>query len=143
MILPLVYCHARQLNQVFMNIITNAINALAREFTRSLGAAPIVAKPQIVVVTKTEGDRCLISISNNGPIIPREVRDRMFDPFFTTKAVGRGTGMGLANSYQIVTSTHGGHLTCVSERGIGTTFTIEIPINGIVPGALTETYESA
>ncbi|MEM9245228.1 MAG: ATP-binding protein [Cyanobacteria bacterium P01_F01_bin.153] len=145
--LPLVYCQAGQLNQVFMNIITNAINALAREFTRGSGGTATVvatvANPKIVIVTKTEGDRCLISINNNGPIIPREVRDRMFDPFFTTKAVGKGTGMGLANSYQIVTNTHGGYLTCISERGIGTTFTIEIPTNGIVAGALPENYESA
>jgi two-component system, NtrC family, sensor kinase len=75
-----------------------------------------------------ERDRIRISITDNGPGIPPDIQRRLFDPFFTTKPVGKGTGMGLSISYQIVTERHGGILQCRSQVDQGTTFQIEIPL---------------
>lgn len=131
--LPLVECHAGQLNQVFMNLLSNAIDAL-EEKSEQLGA---LFTPTIRIHTRTTGDnpeesgseaRIRIHISDNGPGIPEAVRTRMFDPFFTTKPVGKGTGMGLSISYQVVTERHGGSLQCLSQAGEGAEFVIEIPI---------------
>ena len=132
--LPPVQCYAGQLNQVFMNLLTNAIDALEDGRKRSSHAGLHVVEPsaqrspQITITTRTCGDRCTIAISDNGPGIPPETRARIFDPFFTTKPIGKGTGMGLAVSYQIVADRHDGKLTCTSSPGEGTTFTLEIPI---------------
>ncbi|MGD1849822.1 MAG: sensor histidine kinase, partial [Cyanophyceae cyanobacterium] len=85
-------------------------------------------QPQIVVTTQVRGDRQVVTISDNGPGIHPELCDRIFDPFFTTKPTGKGSGMGLAISYQIVTDRHGGQIFCTSEPGQGTIFTVEIPV---------------
>jgi PAS domain S-box-containing protein len=118
--LPQVECYAGQLNQVFMNILANAIDAL-RETA--------IAAPQILIRTEMlEGNWIRICITDNGPGIPETIQRRLFDPFFTTKPVGQGTGMGLSISYQIITERHGGRLECISQPGQGTTFQLEIPI---------------
>jgi signal transduction histidine kinase len=128
--LPLVECYAGQLNQVFMNIIANAIDAL-EESNRDRSFEDIVTAPnKISIVTfKTAQNFLRITIADNGSGIPEDLRSRLFDPFFTTKPVGKGTGMGLAISYQVVAEKHGGNLWCESTVGTGTKFIIEIPIH--------------
>jgi two-component system, NtrC family, sensor kinase len=117
-----VECYAGQLNQVFMNLLSNAIDALESHWLQLTSAA------EIVITTLDRGDGTIqIMFADNGPEIPPEIRSRLFDPFFTTKEVGKGTGMGLAISYQVVVDRHGGQLTCESVRGRGNCFTIVIP----------------
>jgi two-component system NtrC family sensor kinase len=133
--LPPVACYAGQLNQVFMSILTNAIDALAVQ-RRSPGAGPnpidaLLPPPTITIRTEATGcDWVRVEISNNGPEIEEAVRQRIFDPFFTTKAVGKGQGMGLAISYQIVVDQHGGSLKCLSSAE-GTTFRVDIPVQQV------------
>lgn len=126
--LPLVECYAGQLNQVFMNVLTNAIDAL-ESHASSLSNSEADLN-QVIIRTELLADnsRVAIRIRDNGPGIPSEMRSRLFDPFFTTKPVGKGTGLGLSISYQIVVDKHGGNLKCLSEPGQGTEFWIEIPI---------------
>ncbi|MBH8565856.1 PAS domain S-box protein [Nostoc sp. CENA67] len=123
--LPLVDCYPGQLNQVFMNIITNAIDALEESFINK----KTPEKPQIRIRTEVL-DKNLVSIriADNGSGMTEEVRARLFDPFFTTKPVGKGTGLGLSISYQIVVEKHGGNLQCLSELGKSTEFWIQIPV---------------
>jgi len=144
--LPLVECYAGQLNQVFMNVLSNAIDALENQI------------PPRIITIRTEmkngewrmgngqenqsqsGDLpspsstayaqfVAIAIRDNGPGMTQDVRKRLFDPFFTTKPVGKGTGLGLSISYQIVAEKHGGQLKCISDLGQGSEFIIEIPIH--------------
>jgi PAS domain S-box-containing protein len=127
--LPTVECFAGQLNQVFMNILANAIDALdERDQERLLDIQK--QKPSTIhIQTKLlPNDQVLIRIADNGPGIPQEVQQRLFDPFFTTKPVGKGTGMGMSISYQIVTEKHRGELFCNSVPGEGAEFVIQIPI---------------
>jgi signal transduction histidine kinase len=199
--LPLVECYAGQLNQVFMNILTNAIDALEESLVNDetalregfppqvsqgdLGGspasslksaepptrlapherltnpegvtalAPAVARnerhpkgqrsvvsekttdngqlttdhPQIRIRTQLlEPNKVTISITDNGPGIPEVLKNRVFEPFFTTKPIGKGTGMGLSISYQIITQKHGGFLECISPLGGGTEFVITVPL---------------
>ncbi|WP_341527693.1 ATP-binding protein [Nostoc sp. UHCC 0302] len=130
--LPLVDCYPGQLNQVFMNILTNAIDALEESIVsrQSLDVnTKTTEKPQIRICTEVlDSNFVLIRIADNGIGMPEEVRTRLFDPFFTTKPVGKGTGLGLSISYQIVVERHGGILKCVSELGKGTEFSIQIPL---------------
>ncbi len=128
--LPLVECYAGQLNQVFMNLLSNAIDAL-EEGNAGRTFSDITDKPnQIWIRTSIiEQDWVQIAIADNGTGIPEKSRSRLFDPFFTTKPVGKGTGLGLSISYQIVTEKHGGKLWCDSTLGEGTKFVIEIPIH--------------
>ncbi|TVQ57563.1 MAG: PAS domain S-box protein [Spirulina sp. DLM2.Bin59] len=125
--LPLINCYAGQLNQVFMNLLVNAIDALEeRDHQRSL--AEIQAEPsKIEITTRREGDGIVIAITDNGPGISPAAQSRLFDPFFTTKAIGKGTGLGLSISYQIVTENHRGQLICTSQPG-ETMFAIHLPI---------------
>ncbi|MEG3903857.1 PAS domain S-box protein [Microcoleus sp. B4-C5] len=127
--LPLVECYAGQLNQVFMNILSNALDALEeRDMRRS--AEEKRQKPSNIRI-RTELSpvgKVIIRIADNGPGIPETVGTRLFDPFFTTKPVGKGTGMGLSISYQIVTDRHNGSLKCTSSPGQGTELAIEIPL---------------
>ncbi|MBD1814465.1 PAS domain S-box protein [Microcoleus vaginatus DQ-U2] len=127
--LPLVECYAGQLNQVFMNILSNALDALEeRDLRRS--AEEMREQPSHIRI-RTEispAGKVIIRIADNGPGIPETVGTRLFDPFFTTKPVGKGTGMGLSISYQIVTDRHNGSLKCTSSPGKGTELTIEIPL---------------
>ncbi|MFB2922642.1 MULTISPECIES: GAF domain-containing sensor histidine kinase [Aerosakkonema] len=129
--LPLVECYPGQLNQVFMNILSNAIDAL--EVQRSLRGAPSQsATPCISIRTEAlENNRIAIRIRDNGPGMTEEVIKRLFDPFFTTKPVGKGTGLGLSISYQIVLEKHSGILKCFSQPGQGAEFLIEIPMQAI------------
>ena len=121
--IPKVECYAGQLNQVFMNIIANAIYALEESFIK--GHAP---HPEITIQTLKQDDRVIISITDNGIGIATEQLSRLFDPFYTTKPVGQGTGMGLSISYQIVVDRHSGTLDCISAIGSGTKFIITLPI---------------
>jgi two-component system, NtrC family, sensor kinase len=123
--LPLVECYAGQLNQVFMNILANAIDALEQSFVNSV----TTCNPQIHIRTGIVAEnQVIIYIVDNGPGVPEEIKRRLFDPFFTTKPVGKGTGMGLSISYQIITQRHGGSLECVSSPGGRTSFAITIPL---------------
>ncbi|MFB2967898.1 sensor histidine kinase [Aerosakkonema sp. BLCC-F183] len=130
--LPLVECYAGLLNQVFMNLLTNAIDAIEQtDDSKSKAAAdkPRIQNPQIRIRTeKINSTQIAISIADNGPGMTEEVRQKLFDPFFTTKPVGKGTGLGLSISYQIVVEKHGGQLNCISTPGKGAEFAIEIPI---------------
>lgn len=128
--LPLIDCYAGQLNQVFMNILCNAIDALEEGLDKGLlGERTSSKSPTIQVSTQVINENWIaIRIADNGVGIPDCVKQRLFDPFFTTKPVGKGTGLGLSISYQIVVEKHGGHLKCFSSPGQGTEFIIEIPI---------------
>lgn len=127
--LPLIECYPGQLNQVFMNILTNAIDALDEALERSPQVFNADRSPTIHLRTGIiNTDWVEIQISDNGPGMTEKVRSRLFDPFFTTKPVGKGTGMGLSISYQIVVEKHSGSLLCHSIPGQGTEFTIRIPI---------------
>ncbi len=117
--LPLVECYAGQLNQVFMNIIANAIDAVEEQ----------KSNPGIIRIrTEVEGNFVAIAISDNGTGMTDQVKQRIFDPFFTTKAIGSGTGMGLAISHSIIVEKHQGEINCISDVGKGTEFIIKIPI---------------
>src|SRR6476469_8575566 len=121
--LPEVECHPSQLNQVFMNILSNAIDALQTSGVRDN------QQPTITISTSiASANSIVISIADNGVGIPELIRSKLFDPFFTTKPAGKGIGLGLSISYQIVTEKHGGKLICRSAPGKGTEFRIEIPV---------------
>jgi signal transduction histidine kinase len=124
--LPLITCYASQLNQVFMNILTNAIDALlvARDCPENSQKQPTIT----ISTEVTDRNSAIIRIADSGPGMSTEVLHKIFDPFFTTKPVGSGTGLGLSISHSIVVSSHGGNLTCVSAPGEGSEFIIEIPI---------------
>lgn len=127
--LPLIECYAGQLNQVFMNILSNAIEALEEKLVKEQ-QPDHDSIPTITICTEAlPNHRVAIRIADNGSGMPEAVQQRLFDPFFTTKTVGKGTGMGLAISHQIVTEKHGGQLYCCSTPTKGTEFTIEIPIS--------------
>jgi two-component system, NtrC family, sensor kinase len=124
--IPPVFCYAGQLNQVFMNLLVNAIDAL--DETCQTGSFESHRGKLIEIKTEVYNrDWVRISLRDNGPGISEADQRRMFDPFFTTKAVGKGTGLGLAISLQIIQERHHGKLLCQSSSA-GTTFTIEIPI---------------
>ncbi|MGB7440073.1 MAG: ATP-binding protein [Coleofasciculaceae cyanobacterium] len=145
--LPLIDCYPGQLNQVFMNILSNAIDALEESFCISdhSGAKnkhdqrELTHKnPTILIHTEQLNDDALapchmncivIHIADNGSGIPEQIHKHIFEPFFTTKPVGQGTGLGLSISYQIINKTHCGHLDCLSEPGQGTEFIIKLPIH--------------
>ncbi|WP_148662771.1 PAS domain S-box protein [Scytonema hofmannii] len=130
--LPLVDCYPGQLNQVFMNILTNAIDALDEGIEHGvsgIGSDFYTHCPTIHISTAVGSNNfALIQIADNGFGMTEDVRKRLFDPFFTTKPVGKGTGLGLSISYQIIVEKHGGSLKCRSESGKGTEFLIQIPI---------------
>ena len=130
--LPKVECYAGQLNQVFMNILGNAIDSLENQ------PAPKTIEISTAVVSqdsdrgesgKSLGQLVVIRIRDSGPGLTQKAKLRLFDPFFTTKPVGKGTGLGLSISYQIVVEKHGGSLKCISEPGQGAEFWIEIPLS--------------
>jgi signal transduction histidine kinase len=129
---PQISCYPGQLNQVFMNLIANAIDALeeANQASDQTYAAIAVAPNQIIVVTECDAahDQLIIRIQDNGPGIPEAIRATIFEPGFTTKAVGQGTGLGLAISRQIIEERHQGRLTCGLRDGGGTEFTITLPL---------------
>jgi signal transduction histidine kinase len=128
--LPPVPCVAGEINQVFLNIIVNAAQAVADVVDEASGD-----KGRILVSSRADGDWVEIRIADTGPGIPPEIQDRVFDPFFTTKDPGQGTGQGLAIAYRVIREKHGGHLSLVSEPGQGTTFIIRLPLEKPAPGA--------
>jgi len=117
--LPPVKCHASQINQVFYNLIDNALDALDSAL-----------KPGELTLRswQSEPDWVTISVRDTGSGIPAEIQDKIFDPFFTTKPVGKGTGLGLSVCYQVIVQAHGGKLSCVSQVGEGTEFIVELPL---------------
>ncbi len=125
--LVLVECFAGQLNQVFMNILINAIDALEDSFANNQTQNQELLKITINTQQISQNS-ILISITDNGCGIPKQILQKIFDPFFTTKPVGRGTGLGLSIAYQIIIEKHKGKLHCISSPGEGTEFQIEIPI---------------
>ncbi|NEP76910.1 MAG: PAS domain S-box protein [Okeania sp. SIO3B3] len=126
--LPKIYCFPGQLNQVFMNIIANAIDALDESNT-GLSFAEIEANNnKIIITTSVENQGVKISIADNGPGMNEEVKAKIFDHLFTTKDVGKGTGLGLAIARQIIEQKHGGNLDVSSTSGEGTEFTIVLPL---------------
>ncbi|WP_333197702.1 ATP-binding protein [Microcoleus sp. S28C3] len=122
--LPLVECYPGPLNQVFMNILSNAIDAIEIAFKQGKQMTPAISIHTALI----DESRAQIRIGDNGSGIPEAIKQQIFDPFFTTKPVGSGTGMGLAMSYQIVTDRHQGTLSCSSHSGEGTEFVIQIPL---------------
>jgi len=137
--LPSIVCHAGQMNQVFMNLLANAIDVLEESFVIShlslvnnteqrTNDQAQMTFPQIRIRTFIQEDRVIVSVADNGLGMTEEVRKRLFDPFFTTKPVGKGTGMGLSISYQIVVKRHGGQIQCISAPGEGAEFVIMIPL---------------
>ena len=112
--LPPVECRLSQVNQVFMNLLVNAAQAIPEHGTITLRSGCV-------------GDKAWISISDTGQGVPQELMTRIFDPFFTTKPVGKGTGLGLSVSYGII-AKHGGHIDVQSEPGQGATFTVWLPV---------------
>jgi signal transduction histidine kinase len=127
--LPPVQCYAGQLNQVFMNILTNAIEAI-EDYNKEYSSEDIKKRPNTIWICTqvVDSEQVVILIGDNGPGMTEEVRTKLFDPFFTTKPVGQGTGLGMSISYQIVVEKHGGQLECISAPKQGTTFLIQIPI---------------
>ncbi|MEP0886526.1 HAMP domain-containing histidine kinase, partial [Trichocoleus sp. ST-U3] len=129
--IPIIKCYPGQLNQVFMNILANAIDA-CEEFNQDRTYDKIQAHPNTITI-KTEVSQdnhsVMIKIKDNGKGMSEEVKSKMFDQFFTTKAVGKGTGLGLSISRRIVVETHGGSLSCNSVLGEGTEFVIKIPVH--------------
>jgi signal transduction histidine kinase len=130
--LPLIECWAGQLNQVFMNVLINAIDVLyeAQNSQRSLGKSysKLAFLPRIMIRTELLSSNCVcVRIADNGTGMTENVKKRLFEPFFTTKPVGKGTGLGLAIGYQIV-DKHQGAIRCVSAPGEGAEFWIEVPV---------------
>ncbi|MEO0842213.1 MAG: ATP-binding protein [Cyanobacteria bacterium J06643_5] len=121
--IPLVQCYAGKLNQVFMNILGNAIDALSTSKNKD-NSSNITISTQVI-----DENWVRICIADNGTGINEEVLQNIFNPFFTTKPVGKGTGLGLSISYQIIVETHKGKIYCNSELGKGTSFVVEIPIH--------------
>lgn len=120
---PPVTCYPGDLNQVFLNLLVNAAQAIEDV------VKPSGQKGKIKVVTRVEDGFAVVSISDTGCGIPESIQNRIFEPFFTTKEVGRGTGQGLALARSIIVDKHGGTLSFDSQVGIGTTFTIRLPID--------------
>ena len=131
---PSLYCAPRQLNQVFLDLLNNALDAL-EECSKQQRSNPGGDRPHKIWINTALGHReespkphILISIADNALGIPDDIKDKIFDPFFTTKPVGKGTGLGLSVSHQIVTEVHKGKLSCSSKSGQGTEFKVALPV---------------
>ncbi|GJD17993.1 response regulator receiver sensor signal transduction histidine kinase [Rivularia sp. IAM M-261] len=134
--LPLIECYPGQLNQVFMNLIANAIDAIDESVPdrdwegdkgRHLTPDNVMLVPLICICTTADKENVTIQIGDNGKGMDLSVRDQIFQAFYTTKPEGKGTGLGLSISYQIITEKHGGTLECISSPGKGTEFIIQLP----------------
>ncbi|PTN38305.1 ATP-binding protein [Desulfonatronum sp. SC1] len=125
--LPMISCYPSELNQAFLNIITNAAQAIAEAYGESAQEKGLIA-----VSTRRDGEWMEIRFTDNGPGIPDEIKPRLFDPFFTTKEVGKGTGQGLVIARNAVVKRHGGTIAADSEVGRGTTFIIRLPMASAV-----------
>ncbi|TKJ34144.1 MAG: hypothetical protein CEE38_18960 [Planctomycetes bacterium B3_Pla] len=117
---PLIFCHSGQINQVFLNILVNAAQAIKSQERDGNGT--------ITIRTYSSEDNVVCEIADDGPGIPPETLSKIFDPFFTTKPAGKGTGLGLSVSYDIIANKHNGELLVDSKIGGGTKFTIKLPI---------------
>lgn len=128
--LPLIECYVGQINQVFMNFLANAIDAI-EEYDQDRTFDEISANPsQITITTKFHTDQTVtIAIADTGKGMTPETCKKLFTPFFTTKPIGKGTGLGLSISYQIIVDKHCGQVACESEVDIGTTFLITLPVH--------------
>jgi PAS domain S-box-containing protein len=126
--IPSVECFSGQINQVFMNLLANAIDALDQS-NAGKTYLEIEQNPNIIKITTSAANNSLtLRIADNGSGMPEEIRQKLFEAFFTTKPEGQGTGLGLSISYQIITEAHGGKLECISSPGNGAEFVIQIPI---------------
>ena len=121
--LPPVWCHRGDINQALVNLVINAVHAIADQN----GHGP--DRGTLCVRTAVVGDCVQIDVTDTGTGVADEIAGRLFEPFFTTKEVGRGTGQGLALAHSLVADRHGGALTFKNNRPVGTTFTIRLPIN--------------
>ncbi|MDR3436851.1 ATP-binding protein [Telmatospirillum sp.] len=121
-LLPQVTCHAGEINQVFLNLILNAAQAIETSGKKGPG--------KITITTRQDGDYVEILVADSGAGVPMAIRDRIFDPFFTTKPVGKGTGQGLAICRDVVVVKHGGTLTVGGVEGEGAVFVVRLPIEG-------------
>ncbi len=128
--LPVVRADANQIEQVLVNLVNNAVDAMegAGRLTMETGMFHMVAQPYATLLKLEPGDYVLMQVSDTGMGIDEKTRQQIFDAFFTTKEVGKGTGLGLAISYNII-ENHGGHIACYSEVGEGTTFKIYLPVD--------------
>ncbi|MEM7556742.1 MAG: ATP-binding protein [Cyanobacteria bacterium P01_A01_bin.84] len=122
--LPAIECYPSQLNQVFMNLIGNAIDVFDNDDREEDTSRVIIISSELI-----NDNWVTIRIQDNGCGIPANIKSKLFEPFFTTKEIGEGMGIGLSLSYQIVVKNHGGKLHCNSTFGQGTQFIIEIPVN--------------
>jgi signal transduction histidine kinase len=137
---PLIPCHAGELNQVFLNLIVNAAHAVGARHAESGG------RGKIRISTRVDHDHVVIDVADDGCGIPQEKQARIFEPFFTTKPVGQGTGQGLAIARAIVVDKHKGTMTFESKAGEGTTFRVRIPLrceDGTHAVAITESGADA
>jgi len=123
--LPMIHCVIGELNQVFLNLIVNAAHAIA-DVVRDQPDR----RGKITVSTRRDGDWVEIQVGDTGTGIPEDVRTQVFVPFYTTKAVGRGTGQGLAIAHSVVVKKHAGTIGFETEMGVGTKFTVRLPIGG-------------
>ena len=128
-----VHCFPGQLNQVFMNLLANAIDVFDEMAQESSFAALKEKTQRITLTTRQVDNEVTLTIADNGSGIPEEIQPQIFDHLFTTKAVGKGTGLGLAIARQIVVDKHGGYLEVQSHLGQGTEFSIRLPSNGVTP----------
>ncbi|BAZ41810.1 response regulator receiver sensor signal transduction histidine kinase [Calothrix sp. NIES-4101] len=135
--IPQLACYPGQLNQVFMNLIANSIDAIDEgvqdskwesEKSRFLSPNNIISTPLICIATTVDRENVTIQIGDNGKGMEATIRDRIFHAYYTTKPEGKGTGLGLSISYQIITEQHAGTLECISSPGKGTEFIIQIPL---------------
>jgi len=129
--LPPISCFGGQLNQVFMNILANAIDAIEELHTKQAQVNQHQYNAGCITICTSIVDLkwARITIADNGMGMPEQIRQKIFNPFFTTKPIGKGTGMGMSISYQIVVEKHGGKLDCFSKVGEGTEFVIQIPVS--------------
>jgi PAS domain S-box-containing protein len=118
---PNILCHAGEINQVFLNIIINAAHAIEEKFKNNKNGL-------IKISSAFDAGYVIITISDNGTGIPKEIINNVFDPFFTTKSLGKGTGQGLSIAYNVITEMHEGKLLLETEDGIGTKFIIKLPL---------------
>jgi len=127
--LPPIECYPGQLNQVFMNLLANAIDALNDTGRGSADNGGAIAPKKITIRTefKEEDELAVVSVKDNGPGIPEKLIEQVFEHLFTTKPVGKGTGLGLSIARQIIEEKHGGKLQCLSVPGLGAEFIIELP----------------
>jgi signal transduction histidine kinase len=121
--LPKIPCAQNQIQQVILNLLTNAAQAISEQNGQE-------EEPKIILRTIRDNDMARVEIEDNGPGMLESIRKRVFEPFFTTKAVGVGTGLGLSVSYFIITEHHNGTMSVESEPGKGAKFTICLPLKG-------------